>query len=177
MIQMKILIAWNIFIVRIYSVSILNEPIATDLKAVTPGTESKTHFVIVDAVGVCESDKTDSRPLERKRSTPFETLVGLVALGVRDVDTLTSLAGRLARVDRELDQDEKKEIEAAAGGKSLKQIVNGLFDAVDPDKQVETAKQLFKTETQQLSKLRKLQLNWQRQLALYLTHPSSEAHS
>ncbi len=48
----------------------------TDLKAVTPGTESKTHFVIVDAVGVCESDKTDSRPLERKRSTPFDTLVG-----------------------------------------------------------------------------------------------------
>ena len=119
----------------------------TDLKAVTPGTESKTHFVIVDAVGVCESDKTDSRPLERKRSTPFETLVNLVALGVRDTDTLTSLAGRLARVDRELDSDERKEIEAAAGGKSFKQIVNGLFDAVDPDKQVESAKQLFKTDT------------------------------
>src|SRR4030066_1128344 len=40
---------------------------STDLKAVTPGTESKTHFVIVDAVGVCESDKTDSRPLEARR--------------------------------------------------------------------------------------------------------------
>jgi type I restriction enzyme R subunit len=120
---------------------------ATDLKAVTPGTESKTHFVIVDAVGVCESDKTDSRPLERKRTTPFETLVNLVALGVHDVDTLTSLAGRLARVDRELDSDERKEIEAAAGGKSFKQIVNGLFDAVDPDKQVVAAKQLFKTES------------------------------
>jgi type I restriction enzyme R subunit len=119
----------------------------TDLKAVTPGTESKTHFVIVDAVGVCESDKTDSRPLERKRSTPFDTLVNLVALGVRGVDTLTSLAGRLARVDRELDPDERKEIEAAAGGESLKHIINGLFDAVDPDKQIETAKQLFKTET------------------------------
>ncbi len=75
----------------------------TDLQAATPGTKSKTHFVIVDAVGVCESDKTDSRPLERKRSTPFDTLVNLVALGVRDMDTLTSLAGRLARVDRELD--------------------------------------------------------------------------
>jgi type I restriction enzyme R subunit len=119
----------------------------TDLKAVTPGTESKTHFVIVDAVGVCESDKTDSRPLERKRTTPFDTLIGLVALGVRDTDTLTSLAGRLARVDRELDPDERKEIEVAAGGKPLKQIINGLFDAVDPDKQFEKAKQLFKTET------------------------------
>ena len=43
----------------------------TDLKASHLERESKTHFVIVDAVGVCESDKTDSRPLERKRSTAF----------------------------------------------------------------------------------------------------------
>ncbi len=55
---------------------------STDLKAVTPDSEHKTHFVIVDAVGVCESDKTDSRPLERKRSVPFEKLVESVALGV-----------------------------------------------------------------------------------------------
>jgi type I restriction enzyme R subunit len=128
---------------------------STDLKAVTPGTESKTHFVIVDAVGVCESDKTDSRPLERKRSTPFDTLVGLVALGVRDVDTLTSLAGRLARLDRELDGDERREIEATTGGKSLRQIVNGLFDAVDPDKQVEKAKRLFKTENPTAEQVKK----------------------
>jgi type I restriction enzyme R subunit len=26
---------------------------------------AKDHFVIVDAVGVCESDKTESSPLER----------------------------------------------------------------------------------------------------------------
>ena len=127
----------------------------TDLKAVTPGTESKTHFVIVDAVGVCESDKTDSRPLERKRTTPFDTLVGLVALGVRDTDTLTSLAGRLARVDRELDPDERKEIEVAAGGKPFKQIINALFDAVDPDKQIEKAKQLFKTKTPSPEQIKK----------------------
>jgi len=38
---------------------------STDLKAVTPDAENKTGFIIVDAVGVCESDKTDSRPLER----------------------------------------------------------------------------------------------------------------
>ena len=38
----------------------------TDFRAVTPDAKNKTHFVIVDAVGVCENDKTDSRPLERK---------------------------------------------------------------------------------------------------------------
>ena len=40
----------------------------TDLNAVTPDVSCKTHFVIVDAVGVCENDKTDSRPLERKKN-------------------------------------------------------------------------------------------------------------
>jgi type I restriction enzyme R subunit len=119
---------------------------STDLRAVTSDAEHKTHFVIVDAVGVCESDKTDSRPLERKRSTPFDNLVGLIALGVRDVDTLTSLAGRLARLDRELETAERGEIEATAGGKSLRQVINGLFDAVDPDKQIAKAKELFKTD-------------------------------
>ena len=128
---------------------------STDLRAVTPDTENKTHFVIVDAVGVCESDKTDSRPLERKRSTPFDNLVGLVALGVRDADTLTSLAGRLARLDRELEAAERVEIEATAAGKSLRQIVNGLFDAVDPDKQFAKAKELFKTDNPSVEQVKK----------------------
>ena len=93
--------------------------------------------------------------LERKRSTPFDTLVGLVALGVRDVDTLTSLAGRLARLDRELEAAERAEIEATAGGKSLRQVINGLFDAVDPDKQVEKAKELFKTDNPSAEQVKK----------------------
>jgi len=120
---------------------------STDLKAVTPDVEHKTHFVIVDAVGVCESDKTDSRPLERKRSVPFDKLVGYLALGVRDEDTLTSLAGRLARLDAGLDEKERKEIVEAAGGRSLGRIINGLFDAFDPDRQLEKAKELFKTDS------------------------------
>jgi type I restriction enzyme R subunit len=118
---------------------------STDLNAVTPDSTHKTHFVIVDAVGVCESDKTDSRPLERKRSVPFEKLVLSVALGARDEDSLTSLAGRLARLDKEIDDKERMEIEAVTGGKSLRQIINAVFDAVDPDKQLEKAKEIFKT--------------------------------
>lgn len=128
---------------------------STDLKAVTPDSEHKTHFVIVDAVGVCESDKTDSRPLERKRSVPFDKLVEVVALGVHDEDTLTSLAGRLARFDRELDGKERAEIEATSGGKSLRQIINGLLDTVDPDKQVEKAKELFNTDKPSAEQLTK----------------------
>jgi len=119
---------------------------STDLRSVTPDAANKTGFVIVDAVGVCESDKTDSRPLERKRSVPFDKLVMSLGLGVRDTDTLTSVASRLSRLNMEIDDKERGEIESAAG-KTLRQLVNGLLDAVDPDKQLEKAKEVFKTET------------------------------
>ena len=119
----------------------------TDFNAVTPDASHKTHFLIVDTVGVCERDKTDSRPLERKKSIPFDKLLESVALGNRDEDTLTSLAGRLARLDREIEEKDRKEIESASEGKPLKHIINNLLDAVDPDKQLEKAKKVFETET------------------------------
>lgn len=117
----------------------------TDFKAVTPDASNKTHFIIVDAVGVCESDKTDSRPLDRKKSVPFEKLLLSVALGNRDEDSITSLAGRLARLDREISEKEGEEITQAAD-RQLKKITSDLLDAVNIDKQVEKAKQDFKTD-------------------------------
>ena len=107
---------------------------STDLQAVTPDAHHKTHFVIIDAVGVCENDKTDSRPLERKRSVLFEKLLEAVALGDQDPDTLTSLAGRLARLDREIGEDGREQITETSGGISLQGMVHALFDAMDPDK-------------------------------------------
>ena len=123
--------------------------LSTDFNAVTPTPDgsNKTHFVIIDAVGVCENDKTDSRPLERKRNIPFDKLIQSIALGNRDEDSLTSLAGRLARLEREIDEKDKKEIEVSSGSKSLKEIINNLLDAVDPEKKIEKAKEIFKTET------------------------------
>lgn len=118
----------------------------TDLNAVTPNVSNKTHFVIVDAVGVCENDKTDSRPLERTKSVSFDKLVDGVALSMRDPDTLTSLAGRMARLDRELSPTERQEIESAAHGKPLKAVINELLDAVDPDAQQQQAREMFKTD-------------------------------
>jgi len=120
--------------------------LSTDLKAVTPDVYHKTHFVIIDAVGVCENDKTDSRPLERKRSISFDKLIMSVALGHRNKDVLISLAGRLARLDREIDEKDSEVIESVTGGKSLREIINSLLDAVDPDKKLEKAKEIFNTE-------------------------------
>jgi type I restriction enzyme R subunit len=118
----------------------------TDLQAVTPNVSAKTHFVIVDAIGVTENDKTDSRPLERKRSVPFDKLLLNIALGNRGEDNLTSLAGRLAALEQEISPLDKGRIEQASGGLSLKHLANSLLDAVDPDAQEDKAKELFGTE-------------------------------
>ncbi|MBL8019727.1 MAG: DEAD/DEAH box helicase family protein [Leptospirales bacterium] len=117
----------------------------TDLQAVTPDAKVKTHFMIVDAVGVCENEKTDSRPLERKKTTPFDKLLHSVALDIRDEDTVSSLAGRLARLDRAIGPADRKEIESKAG-QTIKQIVHRLLDAVDPDKQEVRAQEKFGVE-------------------------------
>ncbi len=127
----------------------------TDFHAVTNDAKNKTHFVIVDAVGVCESDKTDTRPLERKRTVPFEKLVQSVAIGIRDEDTISSLAGRLARMDREISQEDRNQIEKISGGKSIRQIVNSLLDSIDPNVQLRQAKDAFKTESPTEQQLKK----------------------
>ena len=117
----------------------------TDIKAVTPDTNHKTHFVIVDAIGVCEDDKTDSRPLVRKRSIPFEKLIFEIALGKRDEDTITTLAGRLGQLDQKLNDGERAEI-SEISGVPIKDLTHRLLDAVDPDKKIEKAKELFSTD-------------------------------
>ena len=118
----------------------------TDLKAVTPDVDYKTHFVIVDAVGVTETDFTDSRPLERKKTVTFDKLVNSIAMGKRDEDTILTMAGRLARLNVQLNEEQQSELAESANGKSLTEITNGLLDAVDPDTQIEKAKTLFKVE-------------------------------
>jgi len=59
-----------------------------ELQKVTPDSKHKTHFVIVDAVGVCEKDKTQTKPLDRKPSVSFSKLLSLVAQGVVHADVV-----------------------------------------------------------------------------------------
>ena len=118
----------------------------TDFQAVTPDAKSKTHFVIVDAVGVCERDKTDSQPMERKRTVTFEKLLEAVAFGNRETDVISSLAGRLARLEREIAPEHRAEIKQLSGGPSLGDLTRGLVLALDPDRAEQSAKELFKTD-------------------------------
>jgi len=78
-----------------------------DLKKVTPSvTSAKTHFVIVDAIGVTRSLKTDSRPLERKPSLSLKELLEAVTFGAQEEDLFISLASRLARLDRQITEEQ-----------------------------------------------------------------------
>jgi type I restriction enzyme R subunit len=83
---------------------------ADSLKKVTPSARTaKTHYVIVDAVGVTKSCKTASEPLITKPTVPLKDLATGVMMGVRDDDTVSSLVGRLARLERQLDEKEQEE--------------------------------------------------------------------
>ena len=115
-----------------------------NLRKVSPSASTdKTHFVIVDAVGVCKSVKTDSRPLERKRDVSLKDLMLNVVMGNRDEDTMTSLANRLARLNHQLDEKERAAFKQQASGKTLPDVVHALFDAHNPDRHVEEARKRF----------------------------------
>jgi len=105
-----------------------------DLRKVTPSAVSaKTHYVIVDAIGVTKSLKTASQPLITKPTVPLKDLAVQVMMGATDEDTVSSLAGRLARLNKQLDADDQRMIRQAAGGLELNQLVGQLFGAIDAD--------------------------------------------
>lgn len=104
-----------------------------NLRNVTPSvTGRKTGFVIVDAVGVTKSLKTDSRPLERKPNIALKDLMMSVVMGARDDDTLTTLAGRIIKLDKVLTPREKEKAQTLCG-KPLIDVARNLLDAFDED--------------------------------------------
>ncbi|MFN4812912.1 MAG: DEAD/DEAH box helicase family protein [Bacteroidota bacterium] len=104
------------------------------LRKVTPTAKfTKDHFVIVDAIGVTKSLKTDSRPLEKKPGVPLKDLLQAVAVGAREEELFTSLANRLTRLDKQITEKEKKQFAEKANGKSVSQVVKELLNAFNPD--------------------------------------------
>jgi len=104
------------------------------LRKVTPTAQfTKNHFVIVDAIGVTKSLKTDSRPLEKKPGVPLKDLLQAVAVGAREEDLFTSLANRLTRLDKQISEKEKNQFAEKADGKPVSQVVKELLNAFNPD--------------------------------------------
>ena len=104
-----------------------------DLQKVTPSaTENKDHFVIVDAVGVTKSRKSDTRPLERKPTVSMKELMMNVALGAKDKDTLTSLANRVIRLNSQMTQAEREQFKEKVGA-TAGCVAERLLNAFDED--------------------------------------------
>lgn len=117
-----------------------------DLQKVTPSaTENKDHFVIVDAVGVTKSKKSETRTLERKPSVSLKNLMMNVALGARDEDTLTSLASRIIRLNSQMTASERKAFTETVG-MPAGNLAEKLLDAFDEDVLTHAAQAQFGCE-------------------------------
>ena len=104
-----------------------------DLRGVNPGENvHKDRFIIVDCVGVCERDKTDSRPMDQKKSVSLETLLQAVSLGNVEPEVLSSVAVRLARLEAQLTDAERVKVAIEAGGLGLRELSRGIVEALDP---------------------------------------------
>ena len=108
------------------------------LRTVTPDATVKDRFVIVDAVGVTEADLHDTVPLERQRHVSFDKLLTQIGLGSKSPEVVSSVASRLARLDRRMTAEHRAEVESVAGVE-LSELVRQITDALDPDRQFEAA--------------------------------------
>lgn len=97
---------------------------------------SKDHFVIIDAIGVENSQKTDSRPLEKAPGLSLKDVLQNVAVGNTSEEMLSTLANRLIRLERQLSEKDKQQFSDRAKGLNINQVVKQLLNAHDPDSMI-----------------------------------------
>jgi Type I site-specific restriction-modification system, R (restriction) subunit and related helicases len=73
------------------------------------------------------------QPLITKPSVPMKDLAMSVMMGARDEETVRSLAGRLARLNKQLSEADQQRITEKTGGLPLPNLVSGLLHAIDAD--------------------------------------------
>jgi type I restriction enzyme, R subunit len=110
-----------------------------ELRAVTPDA-SKDRYVLVDAVGVTETDLVDTQPLEREPGVPLDKLLRRISFGARDPNAISTVAARIARLERHMTVDERAGLEQLAG-MSLNDLARGMVEALDPDRQLAAARE------------------------------------
>jgi type I restriction enzyme R subunit len=110
-----------------------------DLRTVTPEA-SKDRYVLVDAVGVTETDLVDTQPLDRQPTVPLEKLLRRISFGARDPDAISTVAARIARLELGALGVREQPLEQLAGV-SLHDLARGMVEAVDPDRQLDAARE------------------------------------
>lgn len=94
---------------------------------------TKERFVIVDAVGVTDSDLVDATPMEREPSVSLEQLLAKAGRMTLTADEASTLAVRLAKLASQLTPDEAAEIAQVAHGTALRDIARQIAAASDTD--------------------------------------------
>ncbi len=91
-------------------------------------------------MGVTEHNLSDSPPLERQPTVPLKSILQAVGAGSTDAEVLSTLAGRIARLDKVLSPGRRSTLEQVAG-RTVTQLVQGLVQSADPDLIAERAAQ------------------------------------
>ncbi len=107
-----------------------------DFQSVTPDAETKTRFVLIDAIGVTEHGYVDACPLERAKGVSLKKLLDKAASLTLTEDQTATLAARLAKLELQLTPAERTELDTVAGS-PLKDVVRQLVAAVDSDVQAQ----------------------------------------
>ncbi len=103
-----------------------------ELQAVTRDARHKTHFVLIDAVGLTETEMIEpARVQERKPSLSFAQLLENIAYGQHDAETVASLAHRLARLQHRLTADDEQVIAEHTNGGALSDLIHPLLRSLD----------------------------------------------
>ncbi|HEX8253908.1 MAG TPA: type I restriction-modification enzyme R subunit C-terminal domain-containing protein [Thermoanaerobaculia bacterium] len=115
-----------------------------DLQAVSGAdARAKTHFVIVDCVGMTETQLADTQPLERHRTVSLGALLEHVAMGGTDLQMMSSLASRLSRLDKECGPKEHARVADVSGGVALRDVSRAIVEGLDLDRQLAEARRMF----------------------------------
>jgi hypothetical protein len=66
--------------------------------------------------------------------------VDMIAINNTDPEIMSSIASRLTRLDRQIDDSRRRAPTELAGGPSIRDIAYGIVEALGPDRQVELAR-------------------------------------
>jgi len=78
--------------------------------------------------------------MEQKPTVSFEKLMQAVAFGNTEDEVLSSLAGRLARMEHRMSAEDDQRIRALSGGLGVKDLSHRIVAALNPDRHLEQAK-------------------------------------
>ncbi len=70
----------------------------------------------------------------------FDKLMQAVAFGSTDEDVLSSLAGRLARMEHRIGADDDRQVRQLTGGLGIRDLSHRIVAALDPDRHIEQAR-------------------------------------